>query len=189
MITIRLQAAREACEAYSGRATVSTRYTQVLDRFPIFLGNEAIVGYPVLPAPIVHGSNIWPLSPSIVSIPLMRSPLISVQSFSYFDTQGNQQTLVENTDFVKDVISEPPRLNPVPSGFWPTTQYRAPAVTITFSAGYATAGDVPARMKLAILTTIAHFYENRLTVMEGGLREVPQSARDLLDQLSVKWEF
>jgi hypothetical protein len=184
-----IRAARELCESQTGRATTSATYTQVLDRFPLFLGNESLAGYPTMPAPIVSSGNIWPLSPATVAICLMRSPLIAVTSFQYYDAQGNQQTLTLNTDFVVDAVSEPPRLLPAPGGFWPTTQYRAPAVTITYTAGYATAAAVPGRMTLAMRMLLAHWWEHRESVSEMNLKEVPHAVDALLDSLRVPWEW
>jgi uncharacterized phiE125 gp8 family phage protein len=76
-------------------------------------------------------------------INLRRCPVQSIVSIDYVDTAGVPQTVPpENYDL--DTASEPARLTPAWSKFWPFTRFQANAVQIAFTAGYGDAAtDVP----------------------------------------------
>ena len=89
--------------------------------------------------------------------------------------------------YMVDSDSEPGRIFPGPPGnFWPPVLYVPNAVQIHFSAGYSTDGSkVPYRAKMAILQTVAHWYENRETVVLGTFNELPNHAKALLWSLRI----
>lgn len=96
--------------------------------------------------------------------------------------------------YMTDPDSEPGRIFPGPPGFfWPPVLYVPNAVQIHFMAGYATDGSVvgngpgqmPGRVKMAILQTVAHWYENREPVQPGTMNELPEHCKSILWGLRV----
>jgi hypothetical protein len=96
--------------------------------------------------------------------------------------------------YIADVDSEPGRIFPGrPGSTWPPVLYVPNAVQIHFTAGWATDGTVvgngpdqmPGRAKIAILQTVAHWYENREPVVPGAAKELPLHCQALLWSLRV----
>jgi len=86
---------------------------------------------------------------------------------TYIDTNGDEQDF-EN--FVVDTSSTPGRIVLNPDAYWPVTHSIPNAVSITFTAGYGDdPEDVPENLRLAILTLIAHWHENRSAVEVGTI--------------------
>lgn len=115
------------------------------------------------------------------AIRLTMPPIVSVQSVTYWDDAGVQQTL-DPADYVLDAVSEPGFLVPAPGKAWPATQAgRINAVAVNYTAGYgATAADVPAPIKHWLLLAMGDLYANRERSGEQPL--VPQNFADgLLD--------
>jgi uncharacterized phiE125 gp8 family phage protein len=96
----------------------------------------------------------------IIRVPKL--PFQSVVSMTYTDTNGNAQTLTENTDFEVhfDQTSRSCVLPPY-NKFWPTTRYYPGSVKFRYVAGYADAASVPQAIKQAILLIVGSFNENR----------------------------
>ena len=83
----------------------------------------------------------------------------AVTSITYADVDGNTQTLAGSAYRV-DLASEPARIRPVDE--WPETAYLyMGAVTIVYTAGYASAAAVPTPLKQWMLLAIGDMYENR----------------------------
>lgn len=84
--------------------------------------------------------------------------------------------------FIQDVVSEPGRIFPGPPGqMWPSVLYVPDAVQIHFTAGYDGVMQVmPARIQMAMLQLIAHWYENREAVMAGSMKDMPNHVSMLL---------
>jgi len=104
--------------------------------------------------------------------PQMRLPLhpvASVSSVTYYDGDNVQQTLSEN---IYELLADGagPYIARKADQTWPGTKNREAAVAATFIAGEATA---PAAIKTAILLMVAHLYENREAVAEGGFEALP----------------
>lgn len=109
---------------------------------------------------------------------LPRPPAIEIDSITYIDTAGDEQTW---EDYHLDADREPARLEPAYGSTWPEVRCQSGAVKITYQAGYANAAAVPQTTKLAILMLVAHWYEHRESVTdEGRLSETPQSVDFLL---------
>lgn len=126
--------------------------------------------------------------PGSAVLELPRPPLASITSVTYFDNDGTEQTLTEDTDFV---TFKPHRLpgfiTPVVNEFWPVVQaLRIDGVTVRFVAGFADAANVPAQAKHAILMMGAHWNENREAVIAGtSAMEVPLGVRALMAQMET----
>jgi uncharacterized phiE125 gp8 family phage protein len=115
------------------------------------------------------------------------APLSSVTSLKYIDTAGDEQTLVEDTDYTVDTDSVPGVITPVYGTNWPSTRVQRNAVTMRFIAGYGTAAsDVPARFKHAVKMHVALLYEQREAAAAsrevGIIRVVPMGWQALLHQ-------
>jgi len=101
-----ISAARESCEARTGRQLVTATYALRLGGFPC--GD---------------------------SIELPKPPLVSVSSITYVDTDGTTQTLSTDV-YEVDPYTTPGRVVLKYAQVWPTTRSQRNAVTITFVAGY-----------------------------------------------------
>lgn len=120
-------------------------------------------------------------------IRLPRAPLVSLTptatyttlGITYVDTAGVTQTLAPAVYRV-DTLSEPGRVFLAPSQTWPSLYEVANAVRITYLAGYATAREVPATLKQAILLLVGHMYEHREAAAEKALSEIPLAVQSLL---------
>lgn len=155
-----LKAAREEVENQTDRALMPQTWDLFLDEFPAESG------------PIV----------------LHRSPVQSITTLAYIDTDGNPQTLTLTTDFVLDASSEPARIVPAVDKTWPSTESIVNAVTVTFLTGYANAAAVPHGLKAAIRLILGHLFNNRESVvMGGGPAVLPMGAESLISQFKVRW--
>lgn len=133
LIDALIVAARQMAEQVTNRALITQTWKLYLDEFP---------------------------SGDCIDLPY--SPLQSVTSVSYIDTDGATQTF-SNTLYDIDTISEPGRLVLKPDSQWPDTKLgQVNAVTITYIVGYGDdAEDVPEPIKLAIKFLVGHWFENR----------------------------
>lgn len=147
MLTPLISAAREYVEKYTNRSLITAIWVAYLDSF-----------------------DKW-------GIELFKLPISELTSIKYYDTDNVLQSLVEDTDYVVDIISEPARLFPVSGESWPDTYDKPNAVEITFKSGYsATSADVPKTIQAAMLMIIAHLEANR---GDEGFRTMPKTI-DLL---------
>lgn len=97
LIAALIKAARQNVEQYTWRAILTQTWDMYLDFMP---GTNYFCNYyPTL-------SNGW--SSELLRLPKGR--LQSITHFKYFDTANAEQTLVENTDFRVDKVSEPARI-------------------------------------------------------------------------------
>jgi len=151
LITSLIVAAREYCEEITRRAFITQTWDYKKDRFK---GDE---------------------------IDLPKGPLISVTSVKYIDNTGTEQTLATSEYDVRTYTSEQGEIGLAFSKFWPVVRAVDDAVTIRFVAGYGAASDVPQAIKQAMLMLIAHWYENRESVIAGiTASNVPQAVDMLL---------
>ena len=194
---ILIPAAMEACETFCGRTFAIKSYLQVMDSFPYYTDTVmSQMAYPPsyysLP---MYSTTLWNYSQMIK---LYYPPCIEVQGIDYIDTNGEKQTLEQDTDFLLDNIWEPSRIFPMPGAMWPSCLYVPNAVQIRFTAGFgdtvsvdpnpvdgevsqgAGSQPMPNVIKVAMLQLIAHWYENREAAMAGGLKDMPNHVQMLL---------
>lgn len=121
--------------------------------------------------------------PTERSLRIPRVPLQSVDAIEYIDEDGTTHTM-SASDYLVDARAKPGRIVLKNSSNWPTdTLQEVGAVTIRFDAGFGEAADVPKIFKQILLLQIAHWYENRETVIVGaGLttNDVPFGVKSLL---------
>jgi len=122
-----------------------------------------------------------------VELPL--PPLVSVDAVIYRDATGSPQTLASSFYSVSGMGDAGAAvLRPV--GVWPATDGKPDTVTISFTAGYGDAADVPAPLRQAILMHVAHLFENREAGIdgEGAYRATPFGWHDLTRDYRL-WGF
>jgi uncharacterized phiE125 gp8 family phage protein len=121
---------------------------------------------------------------SCLRLPLF--PVISASSLKYLDTDGAEQTVAaENYSIRNDAQGAYVRFLSTYS--FPSLNAEGAAVSVTYSAGYATTGSgesavssVPQAIKQAILLLVGHWYENREAVNVGSSVTVLPMAVDVL---------
>lgn len=108
------------------------------------------------------------------AIELLHGPVQSVDAITYRTLGGGTGTWA-GTGYQVDKSQDWARVSPVPDGLWPTEDERYfNAVTVRYTAGYGTAGDVPEGIKTGIKHAAASLYENR------GEGELPKLCEVLL---------
>lgn len=115
------------------------------------------------------------------------APFGSLTSVKYLDTDGDEQTVAAST--YKIVAREAKRARVVRAygKSWPSARSEEGAIRIRYVAGYATANDVPASIKSAILLLAQHAYEHREPVLVGTIQSaLPYRLRSLLARHSVR---
>lgn len=169
MLAALIRKAYAAVEADTGRCLLATTLKTRYDRFP-------------------EGAR-WGRSHDALGLP--RSPLRSVESITYVDTDGATQTL-DAADYQVVKHRLPPQVVPAFGASWPATRDQPEAVTVEYIAGYAasyTAGAVPAleTARHAIQLLVGAWYSNAEAIVVGTVvAEVPMAARWLLDQIRVR---
>lgn len=128
----------------------------------------------------------FPWDGSPLKLPVL--PLVSVDSITYFDTNGNQFTF-SSSQYFADTYSEPGRVCLVSGSMWPLgTRLRVGGV-IRFTAGYSTtpSGGIPDPLVEAIRKLATELYENREASMMGhGLDQlIPYTIEDLIQEFLV----
>lgn len=123
----------------------------------------------------------WPADGNLV---LWRPSLQSVSSVKYYDTDNVEATW---TDYVVNARSEPGQIyfNSTPG----TALAKSGGVVVRYVAGYGnTEASVPEKLKQAILSTVAHFYENREAVNVGNIvNEMPLGPKQVFLNERVIW--
>ncbi len=139
LITSLVTASRRAAEGKTNRALMLQTWRLSLDRFPY---------------------------PDNAPILLPRPPFGSVTAFTYTDATGAGQTLTTGATTLVDrgVCAE---LVPAYGTVWPVAREHPGSVQITYTAGYASAADVPAEIKAWMKIHLATLYENRDLVLRG----------------------
>lgn len=107
------------------------------------------------------------------------APLGSVSSVAYVDGDGDSQTLSSDV-YVVDTYAQPGRVALAWNQTWPTAREQANAITVTYVAGYGDGEDVPAAIRMGILSMVADVYEHREAFVEGQALQVNRTTRFLL---------
>ena len=138
LITDMITAAREEVEKY---CNISLVEQTIEESFPCF--------------PVAENYNM------LSSLWLSVSPLISIDSISYIDTDGVSQPLA-TTVYDLDDKQKPGKVTLKFNQTWPATAKIENAVTVTYKAGFgATAADVPQSIKQAMLLMLGNWFEKR----------------------------
>jgi len=149
-----ITAAREYCEKFCNRTFVtSASRSMVFDRFPGWQH---------------HHSHIFRLN---------YSPVLSVDSITYLDVNGQQQTL-DPSVYVVDLNSIAPRIALASGQAWPQTINEINTVVVNYTAGYP--DGVPQPIIAAMQLLIGLWYDHRSEGAAPGLTSIPFGVESLL---------
>lgn len=137
----------DAGTGWLGRALAPQTWRLGLDSFPKGYTDRPDGGAIILPYP----------------------PLISIESFTYVNSEGTTVTMVEGTDYrlIRPVGPDASnaKLIPLYNRSWPTARCDVDSVVITYRCGYSTGSpedeDVPQLIKNAIKSRITDWYDSR----------------------------
>jgi uncharacterized phiE125 gp8 family phage protein len=180
LILLYISAAREYAEKYTKRAFYQQTWQRTLDNFPIWCSENGTVN-PANRANWPFYADVW----DKLTIDLPKADCIAVQSITYVDLTGTQQTL-PTTQYHTDITSRPARIVPAQGMSWPEAlTYQPGSVTITWEAGSFGDGVAtdrcPMAIKQAILLMVGHWYRNREAVSDYIMSQVPMGVNALLD--------
>ncbi len=116
--------------------------------------------------------------------------LNSVTHVKYTDTDAVQTTFA-SSNYSVSTARDPGVLALKYSQSWPTaTLHTIDSIEIQFVCGWATAGEVPADIRAAILLFASHLYKNRDAVNVGDTAAVESKALELgFAALLVNWRL
>lgn len=154
------QHAVEEVERYTGRALVSTAYKLLLSDWP--RGDSEFASYPRYP----RGAYIRALE-------IPRSPVLTITSVKYYPADSDVLTTLDSSKYISVVAYEPGMVYLKEGNEWPELSERPDAVQVEFTAGYATAADVPKSIKQAMLLLCRFYYAG------GNPNDVDQGGDDL----------
>lgn len=133
-------------------------------------------------------TQTWSLSQNgaVDRVYLPTTPVQSIDSITYYDRDEVQQTgTVANFHLFSDIYRA--WVEPKDNQDWPDVFDRPDALTISFVAGYGAASDVPSELKQATLMLLTHWYDQRASVTEKAMQEVPYSVGSLVGLYRKGW--
>lgn len=95
------------------------------------------------------------------AIELAYPPVIAVSSIVYLEAAAGVSTALSAASYVVDTKAGPGWVVPAYGYTWPDTYETINAVTVTYTAGYGAASDVPEAIKQWLLIRIGSLYEYR----------------------------
>lgn len=176
LILALISSAREVVEGKIRRSLFPQQWQLTLDQFP----------YPtevLTKLPSQRDNYLFPsLYYSYYAIELPRSKVVSVESISFTDNNGQQAT-VDQSLYAVDTNSDPARIVPKNGATWPyVDNYLPGSITIAFTAGGWDGDTVPLSIKQAMLLLIGHWYANREAVSEKQMATLPLAVDALLER-------
>lgn len=102
----------------------------------------------------------WDEFPDTDTLCLPVYPAIDLSNVMYTDDDGVYQVW-EGTNYTADLVGASPRIVRKNTVSWPDAGMYPNAVRVTYTAGSATVGAVPAELKQAILLEVGLLYERR----------------------------
>lgn len=104
-------------------------------------------------------------------------PVASITSVKYQDGDDAEQSLVLDTDYYADIISDPSYIKAVNT--WPSVYDKPNAVVIRFVTGITSPELIPLEFKQAALLLIGEMYAKR----EDHIKRFPTAAQRLISNL------
>jgi uncharacterized phiE125 gp8 family phage protein len=124
----------------------------------------------------------WPAISGDLVLP--KSPVIGVTSITYYDLTDTLQT-ANLADFYVFQDQDRSIVRPKARKLWPTGIIREDAITVTFTAGYA---SVPPALRTAAMMLIGHLYDNREAVVTGTITAtLPLAVEEMVGLHRVGW--
>lgn len=159
LLPLRIQAARQWVEAYTGRVMMTSTWAYTVD---------------------------W-LADGLVPLLLPRVPLIDVTSIKTYDAE-DVETTVSAANYRVDISTQPGRvLLDTSVGYWAANPRYYGGVVVTYRAGYgATEDAVPAIFRHAILLLAAEMTERLEGGSDLKVEEIPFGIRALLDPYRMR---
>lgn len=112
-------------------------------------------------------------------------PVQSVTSITYYDLNNASQTAATSL-YRLTATDEGAWVDLTNGASWPSVYDRADAVSIEFVCGYGTsAASIPEGIRMAAKLMLSHFYENRVSVTERQMHNLPQGVPHLLRKYRV----
>lgn len=155
LITTMITVARQVVEKYTGRTLPETTLKLTLDCLPY----------------------------EYAAIQLPRSPVSSVSSFQYVDTEGATQTLA-SSQYDVDIARLPARVYAAYNVSWPSVRPHRAAINITYVAG---GGDIPEALIHAMKLIIASLYSHREADCPMQTYQPTINERYLMDPYVIKY--
>jgi uncharacterized phiE125 gp8 family phage protein len=138
---------------------------------------EDITGLALSRRTFQYTADALPLDNSPVE--LAWPPLVSIDSFNYYDPSGTVQSLAGSPDLIiVDTNSWPGRIAPLANTDWPSLQLRANAVTVQYTAGFKALDDIPEQVRLWMQVRTATWFDMRDHIMPNNMQEM---SRDFVD--------
>jgi uncharacterized phiE125 gp8 family phage protein len=104
-------------------------------------------------------------------LPLPVAPVTAIVSISHFDV-GNVQQVVDPSGYDLFADAHGAYVALQPGKVWPATFRRIDAVSVTFTAGYGSAADVPAPIRQAILLIVQRLFDGADTEIDVAIDRV-----------------
>lgn len=124
----------------------------------------------------------WTLQEFTEYIILPKVPVTSITAIKYKDSNGVEATIPAEDYWLRE--SEPAVI--IHKDAWPEVGEGIDGIKITFKAGYANPGKVPAAIKAAMYLIIGKLYDNRSDLMEGRFTsEMPKGSEHLLNRWKI----
>jgi hypothetical protein len=179
VVTNYVDAATEYLQDRLRRQLITQTFELTLDAFPN--NKELFDG--------TRGTMASADSPFGQVIQLPMSPIQTITTVKYIDTDGNEQTL-SSALYQLDETAIPGRLSPAYNQEWPDTRPQLEAVAIRFVAGHGDAiTDVPENLRQAVMLLAGHWYESREATQTGNVaRSIPFGVDNLINDKRV-WEI
>lgn len=111
-------------------------------------------------------TQVWDETPTDTAFELSVGPVSGSPTVSYKDADGSYQTYA-STNYTVSTIGPIARITKKSTATWPTTGDFPERWKIVYSAGYASASDVPEDIVAAILLMVGFLYENREDIPIG----------------------
>lgn len=165
-IDLLISTGRRLCEVYSGLSLVTQVRRVELDYFPC----------------------------KEIYIKLPYGPVQSIESFTYYKSDGTTETLVEDTDFKVDYHSRVARVYPIENGqrsSWPSdVSSNLSPISIDYQTGFddVCGEQTPAQAKQAIMMYCAKLFEKRGDDQGKDINDaLPWECMVILDSIKVTW--
>jgi uncharacterized phiE125 gp8 family phage protein len=140
---------------------------------------------------LVWRRDTWP-GANVLWLP--GSPVQSISHLKYTDSAGAVQTLVDGTDYTKDLYAVPARIVPYLNTAWPGLEDSPNAVEVEYVAGYGdAAANVPDTLLEAILLLLGDMFLHRTNERADGKFTIRDPASEAaywtLITPHILWEF
>jgi len=128
------QTGRSEAEVFTRKRFVQQTWRLYMDFFPGYI--DLKIAGAKISSPFVSGSNAV-LVGIRYAILLPYPPVNSILGFQYQDANGTATQMVQGSDYIADLMSNPARLTPLFGKMWPVARVVINAVQIDYSLGYA----------------------------------------------------